>query len=310
MPPPSADRWTLQGRVVSYQAGQPVAGARVQPQGGAAVTTDGNGRFTIGGDRPPPANPYLVTVDGGGHVARSVHVRWQPGSRDDVTIDLIPLAAPFSLDFYRELARGGLNQPQNLRPLQRLTEDPSFYIQTTDFRGVDVPADTLRVVREAIPSAVHEFSGGTLRAARIEEGREARPEAPGWINVTLFYDTQGLLCGRASIATTPGFVELAYGNAVCSCNSPTGMSENLVRHELGHVLGFSHVAGREHIMTTFQDAACAGRPEGGASALERYHAALVYHRPPGNTDPDRDPAQIALTGPAAGRSAAISCYFR
>lgn len=75
---------------------------------------------------------------------------------------------------------------------------------------------------------------------------------------------------------------------------------SLVRHEVGHSLGFSHTDGGGQF-GALGGAGCwtgtvplpplqACPPDHGqVSAIERYHAALAYARPPGNLDVDVDP---------------------
>jgi hypothetical protein len=65
-------------------------------------------------------------------------------------------------------------------------------------------------------------------------------------------------------------------------------------HEVGHALGFFHVGDRSSLMFPFVAGDC---PAGQLSAAEAYHAGIVYSRPRGNLDPDRDPPSgAALVG--------------
>jgi hypothetical protein len=58
-----------------------------------------------------------------------------------------------------------------------------------------------------------------------------------------------------------------------------------------------HVNGNEHVMAPVIDGGCrAVMP----SPQEQFHAALVYARPRGNRDPDRDPGGFALARPGRG----------
>ena len=58
-------------------------------------------------------------------------------------------------------------------------------------------------------------------------------------------------------------------------------------HEVGHAMGFFHVADRKSLMYPFIAGDC---PAGELSAAESYHSAIAYSRPRGNTEPDHDPS--------------------
>ena len=61
-------------------------------------------------------------------------------------------------------------------------------------------------------------------------------------------------------------------------------------HEVGHAMGFFHVADRNSLMYPFIAGDC---PAGALSADETYHSRIAYSRPRGNTEPDHDPSSGA-----------------
>jgi hypothetical protein len=99
-------------------------------------------------------------------------------------------------------------------------------------------------------------------------------------------------------STVGTLTAITLNNDVCSC----GSNENpgaLVLHEVGHALGFFHVADRNSVMYPFLPGNC---PSGQLSAAEKFHAAIAYSRPRGNRDPDIDPvAGQFVTSPPALR---------
>ncbi len=62
-------------------------------------------------------------------------------------------------------------------------------------------------------------------------------------------------------------------------------------HEVGHSVGMFHVSGKDNIMTPGSYFYCRDTLP---TAMEQYHARLIYARPRGNHSPDRDPGEFNL----------------
>ena len=283
-PPPAG--WSVTGQLVDTVTRQPLAGVQIAPAWElAAVTTAGDGSFTLTATANPPTNPYKLTISGAGIVSRDLWVGWQSGSRQGVTIEAIRNASPFSMDFYRNFVRGTYDQDGAPYAVLRWTESPRFYVKTTDQNGRAVEPEVLQVVREALGRAVTSYTAGRLSVAALESGTETRAPAPGWIMVNIRRDpNERSICGFASIGANPGSITL--NNDVCSCGS-NKIPGALVLHEVGHALGFFHVPDRNSVMYPFLPGNC---PSGTLSAAEQYHAGIAYSRPRGNLDPDNDPS--------------------
>jgi len=277
---------------------QPVPGAQVTPSWDLApVTTGADGSYSLGALASPPANPFKLTVSAPGFITREVWVGWIFGVRNDVTLDVIRDAPPFSMDFYQQMVRGMYDQPGAPWTVLRLATSPKFYVRTVDQDGRAIEPEVLDVVRDALQRGVPAFTAGKLTAAAIESGTDVRPDASGWINVDILRtsDSDAFACGTAFIGANPGRITL-YDD-VCNCGSRKIPGET-VMHEVGHAMGFFHVSDRKSLMYPTVSGYC---PVGDLSPAEKYHSAIAYSRPRGNTEPDNDPStsKFLNAGPRA-----------
>ena len=269
-----------------------MAGATVSATWGApSVTSGGDGAFQLTAQAAPSGTPYDLNVSAAGFVNRRVYVTWHQGPRTGVTFDLIRNSAPFSIDFYKDLARGSFDQPGAPWQLLRWTDAPKFYLKTVDENGKAIEPEVITLVLDAIRRAVPAYSGDRFQA-EIETGTEKRGDIAGWINVLIQRDPEdGTACGWAYVGRSPGEITLIHDYAPCACGSRK-VSAAVVVHEVGHAMGFFHVRDRSHALYPFAPGAC---PAGEVSPAERYHAGVAYSRPRGNTDPDNDPTSGRLS---------------
>lgn len=281
-PPPPSTAWSVSGRATS-QTGQPVAGATVAADGLAQVTTDDSGSYKFAGNSPPASQPYSVDVRASGYLDRRVWVAYQLADRTNVNVDLISTAAPFSLAFYRQLARNGFEAPGSLEYLWPWEGgNPKFYVRTVDQNGKAIEPEVLAGVYAAIPQAVRDWTSRKFTVTTLEHGTETRSRQDGWIIVDFTRDYSSDYCGRAYIGAPDGHIELVDDRCNCGSNKMPGQ---VVAHEIGHALGFWHVSDRGALMYPQASASC---PAGVLSSQERYHAKVVYSRTRGNKDPDSD----------------------
>lgn len=287
-PTPPAPPWTVSGTVVATASQSPLGGVRVESFI-ATATTDGAGRFTLTAQTGPAAN-LGITVSTNGYRSRETVIGFP--RTGEPFIDLVSTAPPFSETFYNQLARDALDEPDKMYQLYRWDRQLQFYLKTIDETLRPASPDVLAVVRQGIRDGVRYFSGGRYEAI-IEEGTADRPERSGWINVVMLQEIpEGDYCGLATtVGGNPMTIKLRIDR--CGCGS-IKIPPDVVQHEVGHAMGLFHVSGKDHIMNRNVDFGC--RPVL-PSALEQYHAALMYARPRGNRDPDRDPAGFTLLRP-------------
>jgi hypothetical protein len=282
----SSYRWSIAGSVVDTVGHQTVPGATVRPSWNLPpVVTNGDGGYLLGSSGVLPSNPSKVSISADGFVTREQWVAVQAEQRTDVTLDLIRNSTPFSMDFYRQLARGSYDQDGGPYPLMRWSQAPKFYLKTTDQLNRSISSEVIATIRDGVTRAVPLWTAGQY-VAYIESGSDVRLSTPGWVNILITNDPgERVTCGQSYIGRDPGEINLNV-NPVCSCGA-VKIPGHVVVHEVGHALGFFHVGDPKSVMYPRAPDNC---PVGDLSADERYHAAIAYQRSRGNLEPDNDPS--------------------
>jgi hypothetical protein len=280
--PPHGSGFTLSGRVIGTVTGEPIGHATVTLPG-TTVVTNADGTFAL---TETVSDIRQVVVTGDGLIARTS--RLSVGARD-VTIDVIQNRVPFDLGFYRRLARNAFEaEGDSLEPLRPIRTAPRIHIRTVDEANRPIDAATLDLVESALRDAAPIWSAGKLPIATIERGSGSRVGQEGWITLRWMIEEEGETCGRATLGTTTGFIEIQYRNPDCHCGSLDDVAPRTIRHELGHVYGYWHTGENRDVMSgiPWPRRLCNQTP----SSREVEHSKYMYSRLPGNLDPDTDPA--------------------
>jgi hypothetical protein len=276
----------LAGRLVGTVTGEPISGATVTV-GTESVVTDDRGAFTLTGTS---SDVHDVTIAGAGLVTRISRVSL---ADPEVTLDVIQERPPFNLAFFRELGRNAFESTTGLEPLRPIPNAPRVHIRTEDEAGRPIDAALVDLVEAALRDVASTWSADRFPLDVVTRGPDTKFGQSGWVTVVFAGQTESSGCGRATLGSTTGRIQLNYLNTGCACDGNV-IAPRTVRHELGHIYGYWHTAARGGVMskgwTTRQ---CDGRP----SAREVEHAKYMYSRAHGNTDPDTDPAGRVLVTP-------------
>lgn len=275
-------------RVVDVFTDAGVGSATVSAEGAGQATSDASGAFNL---QPATGGTFTVTIAAPGYVERRTRLAL-PGTAAALT--LIP--SSFDLAAFDAMSRTHEGQ------LVRWTTQPNLIIQRNLLDYAD-DAGGFMVLNEAISDAdlscvearareaVSLISGsalsaGTSTTAAATAGTRVEGTAAGAITVWAARNLGGS-AGRGGISyRIPGltvaagvvFLEVAQpGNpnqASCAGNV------NVLRHEIGHALGYQHVTTRASVMQPTNAPA--------PTDFDRQAFTVFYKRAPGNSSPDTD----------------------
>jgi hypothetical protein len=188
-------------------------------------------------------------------------------SADAATID------DFEPDFFRAFVQNAYEAPDRLEPIRKLHGPLRVYLRTRDNRGATIDAATLQMTERTLIEMAPVWSGGMVAIAAIARGTGTREQVRGWLTVKWSADPAAGSCGRSTVGVDGGFIELNASGA-CSCGMATAVYPRLVRHELGHAMGYYHTDRLTDVMygRSITPAECDTRP----SDRERRHARFAY----------------------------------
>jgi hypothetical protein len=218
----------------------------------------------------PTAETRRVVIAADGYQYRETAIRG--GETRNVRFDLIPNNGSFPLALFRQMARGTWDAPGAPFPLRRWTVNPDIHIENI-WRDTGAPIAEGRIqyfvseIRRAIPL----LTDGKLEAGRFVIDSEFWQQVPGFISVHFEHSSNWSLIGEM-----PGIVQFALDDPCTSV---------MIVHEFAHAMGYYHTGARPTVMGGGVIASC-GQQE--LSSDELQVTRVMYNRPIGNVEPDRD----------------------
>lgn len=195
------------------------------------------------------------------------------------TVDASALAAVdgFDAEFYKALLQNGFESPQQLEPIRILRAPFRIYLRTEDDAGRAMDAATLDATERTLVEAAPVWSGGTFGITQVIRGTGTRESSSGWITVKWSTTLSSGRCGRSTTGIDGGFIEL-NASGECRCGMTTRVYPRVVRHELGHAMGYYHTGDAHDVMygQAITSDACDILP----SERERRHAIIAHRQSP------------------------------
>lgn len=194
----------------------------------------------------------------------------------------------FDLNFYRMFALGAFDFPGTTAPLKRQQRRPLFYVMTVDNTGTTIDARTLDATAAALINTAPIWNGG-MGIEGLSMGKTPPPSPacqycapdPALLHhIAVVWDSTTTinLCARSDIGGNLITVFLRTRN--CNCLG-LAVAPVVIRHELGHTMGFWHTDKATDVMGASGTPACDLNP----SAREQFHAKVAYSQPNGSFDP-------------------------
>lgn len=152
---------------------------------------------------------------------------------------LMSLSEPVDLAFYRAFVQNGFEAPDQLERVRRLPGPLRIYLRTEDDAGRAIDAITLNTTARVLSESVSIWSGEQFGVTEIVRGAGTRERVPGWLTVKWSSAATADRCGRSTVGVDGGFLEF-NDLADCSCGLPSRIYPRVVRHELGHAMGYYH----------------------------------------------------------------------
>ena len=188
--------------------------------------------------------------------------------------DTLPgVAGTFDLAFYQAFVQNGYDAPGQLEPVRRLPGPLRIYLRTEDDAGRAIDAITIEATARVLLESATIWSGEQFGVAELARGTGTREKVPGWLTVKWSATTDLGRCGRSTVGVDGGFIEF-NDQAECSCGLASRIYPRLVRHELGHAMGYYHTDRETDVMygRVISPDSCDLQP----SERERRHARFFY----------------------------------
>ena len=153
--------------------------------------------------------------------------------------DALHAASGFEPAFFRAFVQNAYEAPDALEPVRVLRGPLRIYLRTADEAGRSLDRLTLDMTERTLIESAWTWSGSTFGVIQVERGIGTREKVAGWITVKWTSAAPGNQCGRSTVGIDGGFIELNASGA-CSCGTQALVYPRLIRHELGHAMGYYH----------------------------------------------------------------------
>ena len=282
------------GRAIDAVTQSAVAGVQVDGDGVTGTSCESSGAFLVTA-ATGSTEPRLLVFTSPNQVERRTNVR-VPGA--DLLVSMIP--GGFDLRAFDEMFRS----PQ----LRRWTAAPPLLVETRSLQFTDVNMMDAVALDEVMPDAeagalvsdltwaLPPLTGGTFTGflavtrQRSEQGARVNLLNPDVITVSR-------VVGLTAATGYWGFARCRLqsdGRVTAGIimldrdfdRSGSAFTRSLRAHELGHALGYQHVAARTSVMNS------QARTE--PNDFDRDAARIAFQRPPGNQSPDVDPSSASM----------------